>query len=226
MYKDKYLKYKTKYLELKNNYMYNMEGGSPDLIIHISGPSGAGKTTLGNKLKTKYNDKIIVKDIDDLRSEFMKEHYGNKEWDVIDKDAYQQYIDNFINKQDKPLIFVGLNHMPWWHPDLYYDMHSTHKFYIDISNENVIKQKCIRYLNKLSTKLESDKAIMNDLINNNEEFIRKINDRIKQECDAKEPIKLNEKWNKDYKNQDYIILPSEKIYDKVCKILNKKLKEN
>ena len=46
-YKDKYIKYKTKYLELKDTNISNMIGGRPDLIIHISGPSGAGKTTLG-----------------------------------------------------------------------------------------------------------------------------------------------------------------------------------
>ena len=42
------------------------------MIIHISGPSGAGKTTLGKKLKAYYKNKIIVKDLDDLRVEFIK----------------------------------------------------------------------------------------------------------------------------------------------------------
>lgn len=36
-------------------------------IIVISGVAGSGKTTLGNKLERKYSNKIIVKDIDDLR---------------------------------------------------------------------------------------------------------------------------------------------------------------
>ena len=47
------------------------------MIIHISGPSGAGKTTLGNKLKEKYGNKIIVKDMDDLRQDFIKTRYKN-----------------------------------------------------------------------------------------------------------------------------------------------------
>ena len=219
-YKDKYIKYKTKYLELKNTNISNMIGGHPNLIIHISGPSGAGKTTLGNKLERKYSNKIIVKDIDDLRMEFIKEHYGNKKWGVIDKNAYQQYIDDYINKQNKPLIFVGLNNMPWWHKDLYYDMHSIHKFYINIPDETVIKQKCIRQLHKLIN-LESDKMAMNDLINDNEKFIRLTTDVIKEECDAKQIIKLNKKWNKDYKKQGYRFLSREKIYDVVCKISDK-----
>jgi pantothenate kinase-related protein Tda10 len=70
-YKNKYIKYKTKYLELKNINMNNQNGGGKDnLIVHISGSQGAGKTTLGNKIKTKYNDTIYLKDLDDLYDEF------------------------------------------------------------------------------------------------------------------------------------------------------------
>jgi len=39
------------------------------LIIHISGASGSGKTTLGNKLKEQFKNKIVVKDLDNLRDE-------------------------------------------------------------------------------------------------------------------------------------------------------------
>ena len=48
------------------------------MIIHISGPSGSGKTTLGNKLKNEFKNKIVVKDLDDLRDEFIKSYYGKK----------------------------------------------------------------------------------------------------------------------------------------------------
>ena len=48
------------------------------LIIHISGASGSGKTTLGNKLKKHFKRKIIVKDLDDLRDEFIHQFYGKK----------------------------------------------------------------------------------------------------------------------------------------------------
>ena len=152
--------------------------------------------------------------------EFIKEHYGDKKWDVIDKDAYQQYIDDYIDKQDKPLIFVGLNNMPWWHKDLYYDMHPTYKFYIDIPDEIIIKQKCIRLLHDLKNIAISSRS-MNDLINNNKKFIRLITNRIKEECESKQIIKLNKKWNKDYKKQGYRFLSSKEIYDIVCKILDK-----
>ena len=70
-YKNKYIKYKTKYLELKNTYVNNQIGsGKDNLIVHISGPQGVGKTTLGNKIKKKYGDTIYLKDLDDLYDEF------------------------------------------------------------------------------------------------------------------------------------------------------------
>ena len=55
-YEEKYIKYKTKYLEFKNIKLNTQIGGGGNLIIHISGSQGAGKTTLGNKIKEKYND--------------------------------------------------------------------------------------------------------------------------------------------------------------------------
>jgi uridine kinase len=60
------------------------------IIIHISGASGSGKTTLGNKLKDKLGNKVIIKDLDDLRDEFITNFYGNKKWTYIDEDEYQK----------------------------------------------------------------------------------------------------------------------------------------
>ena len=79
--------------EIKNN-----------IVIHISGPSGVGKTTLGNKLKEKFGNKIMVKDLDDLRFEFVKEKYGSykKVWStkdfVWDKKGYQKWIDDYVTE--------------------------------------------------------------------------------------------------------------------------------
>jgi len=216
---------KKKYILLKNT----QEGGlkiikSPSLdnnkvIIHISGPSGSGKTTLGDKIKEKFNDDIIVKDIDDLRREFIKGYYGEKKWTIIDKPAYQKFIDDYINRQNKPIIFVGLNHMPWWHKNHYYDMHSTHNYYIDIDDATIIKQKCLRLLGNLP----NDDAAMNDLVHNNKLFLKLTKQAIDTSCDAKETIKMNKKWNKDYKEQGYNFMPREDIFKDVSIILNKTL---
>jgi hypothetical protein len=67
----------------------NNQIGGGNLIIHISGPQGAGKTTLGNKIKDKYGDHIYLKDLDDLYAEFSNQKKIND---------YQLFINNFIKK--------------------------------------------------------------------------------------------------------------------------------
>lgn len=190
------------------------------LIIHISGASGSGKTTLGNKLKEQFKSKIIVKDLDILRDEFIKEFYGNKKWTYIDENEYQSYIDSYINKQKKPIIFVGLNDNTVYgkNKNLYYNVHSQYNYYIDIDDMIIVKQKCIRLLNDIQT----DKMAMEDLIKNNEKFVKKFTEAIKIECSAKQTIKQNNKWKKDYEKQGYKFMSRENIYKSVVKILNNK----
>jgi ABC-type oligopeptide transport system ATPase subunit len=220
---DDYKNMKKNFLVLKNKNI--VKGGSPDLVIHISGASGSGKTTLGKKLEKKYGSKIVVKDIDDLRSEFIKEHYGDKEWQVIDKDAYQKFIDDYVEKINKPLIFVGLNNMFWWHKDLYYNMHSTYNFYINLDNETILKHKCIRHLTDVLNDITNNEKAINYMIDENKNFIKSLTEGIKRECNASKIIENNEKWKKDYKKQKYKITSREEIYDSVCKILDKKIKK-
>ena len=190
------------------------------LIIHISGASGSGKTTLGNKLKEQFKSKIVVKGLDNLRDEFIKEFYGNKKWTYIDENEYQSYIDSYINKQKKPIIFVGLNDNTVYgkNKNLYYNVHSQHNYYIEIDDMIIVKQKCIRLLNDIQT----DKMAMDDLVKNNEKFVKKFTEEIKIECSAKQTIKQNNKWKKDYKKQGYKFMSRENIYKSVVKILDNK----
>jgi uridine kinase len=191
-----------------------------NLIIHISGASGSGKTTLGNKLKEHFKSKIVVKDLDILRDEFIKEFYSNKKWTYIDENKYQSYINDYINKQKKPIIFVGLNDNTVYgkNKNLYYNVHSHHNYYIEIDDMIIVKQKCIRLLNDIQT----DKLAMEDLVKNNEKFVKKFIEAIKIECSAKHTIKQNNKWKKDYEKQNYKFMSRENIYKSVVKILNNK----
>jgi adenylate kinase family enzyme len=191
-----------------------------NLIIHISGASGSGKTTLGNKLKENFKSKIVVKDLDILRDEFIKEFYGNKIWTYIDENEYQLYINDYVNKQKKPIIFVGLNDNTIYgkNKNLYYNVHSQHNYYIEIDDMVIVKQKCIRLLNDIQT----DKMAMEDLVKNNEKFVKKFTEAIKIECNAKQTIKQNNKWKKDYEKQGYKFMSRENIYKSVVKILNNK----
>jgi adenylate kinase family enzyme len=228
---EKYSDYKQKYLEIKGQYGggidKNLVGKNlvdknlvgKNLVIHISGPSGSGKTTMGKKLEKRFGNNILIKDIDDLRAEFIKEYYGKKEWSVIDKDAYQKFIDAFVKKQKKPIIFVGLNNMPWWHKDVYYNMHSNHNFYIDIDSKIVLKQKCARYLKDFGN-ITKDEMAMNDLENNNSRFVNMVKRGFDNECNEKKTLKMNNKWNRDYKKQGYNILPRNELYKEVSKIIS------
>jgi deoxyadenosine/deoxycytidine kinase len=170
------------------SYIYNK---NEILIIHICGSSGSGKTTLGHRLYNKYGSLIIIKDIDNLRHEFINTFYKNKKFDIIDNKAYQEYIFNYINTIKKPLVFVGLNNMPWWHSDLYYNLKSTHNFYIDIDLNHIIQRIYKRDTNKLN-----------------------------KEYDIEMLVKANNKWIHDYKLQKYQFLSQEEIYKKVSNILD------
>ena len=191
-----------------------------NLVIHISGASGSGKTTLGNKLKEHFKSKIIVKDLDILRDEFIKEFYGNKKWTYIDENEYQLYIDSYINKQKKPIIFVGLNDNTVYgkNKNLYYNVHSQYNYYIELDDMIIVKQKFIRLLNAI----QNDKIEMEDLVLNNEKFLKRFTEAIIMRCSAKEIIKQNNIWKKDYEKQNYKFMSRENIYKSVVKILNNK----
>ena len=64
------------------------------------------------------------------------------------------------------------------------------------------------------------RAIEDGLLVNNEKFVKKFAQAIKRECGAKETIKMNRKWKKDYEKQGYGIMSRENIYKSVVKLLN------
>ena len=183
------------------------------IIIHISGASGSG-----NQLKELFGKKIIVNDLDDLRNEFIKIFYGDKKWTYINEKEYQ----NFIDKQKKPLVFVGLNDNTVYgkNKSLYYDLHSHYNYYIEIDDMIIVKQKCLRLLDDI----QNDKMAMKDLVKNNQLFVKMFSQAIKSECSAKETIKMNNKWKKDYEKQGYKLMSRENIFKNVVKILNNHIK--
>ena len=199
-----------------------------NLIIHISGCSGAGKTTLGEKLLEKFSDKIIVKDLDNLRSEFLKEEYKDKKMNEIKKEIwnegkYQQWIDNYIDKnKDKPIVLVGLNNIPWVNKFSYYNMHSKHNFYINLDFDTIFKQRCSRFMDNIFVK--NREKVLDNIIKNKNKEIKNIQDMFYNNCNYDEILEINKQFNKDYKEQKYKFMSREDIYEKVSKILNKAIK--
>jgi ABC-type oligopeptide transport system ATPase subunit len=137
-YQQKYIKYKTKYLE-------------KCLVVHISGTSGAGKTTLGNRLKDKYGELIYVKDMDDLHADFYQQ---NKIKD------YQKYIDKFIkDHNDRHLIITGLTAEKCLGvmddtDNTFYKIDTKYKYFIDIDIETNMRQLFMRQVAKLNDRKE------------------------------------------------------------------------
>ena len=188
------------------------------IIIHISGASGSGKTFLGNQLKEKFGKKIVVKDLDKLRDEHIKKTYDTSKGWSIDEVKYQKFIDDFIDKQKKPIIFVGLNDNPLGTKNIYYNVHSQYNYYIDIDDKIILKQKCIRFItDDLPSHL--DNQVINDIMNNNEFFIKQITKLIKGECSMNKMVKLNNKWKTYYMKQGYKFMSRENIFKNVSKIL-------
>ncbi len=186
-------------------------------IIHISGPSGSGKSALGDRLKKKFGTAISVVDLDDLRRDFIAAYYGKKKFARINKTKYQEYIDKFIKSHRGPLVIVGLNHMPWWHANHYYNVHSTHNYFIDLDDDTILKQKCVR----LFTEIVNDTRAMDDVVNNNGRFQKLMIEALQAECDKESSANFNAKWRKDYKLQGYKFLSRSLIYYRTVGILER-----
>lgn len=192
-------------------------------IIHISGASGSGKTTLGNNLQTYFNNKIIVKDLDELLDDYFDEHFGkNSSHNLgdINEESYQNYIYDYIRKQTEPIVFVGLNdNLIDFYPfrkDIYYDVQAKYKYYIDIDDNLIVKQKCMRFLDRI----KNDTDMMENIVTNNEDFMRQIIEKINIECNKEYIMQWINKWKIYYKNQGYEFMPREDIYDDIIKIIN------
>ena len=61
----------TKYKKNKTKKIY---GGKKNIIIHIAGTQGSGKSTIGNRLLETYPNKIYVCDLDNLHTDFLTEY--------------------------------------------------------------------------------------------------------------------------------------------------------
>ena len=192
------------------------------MIIHISGASGSGKTILGKKIKKEFGNDIIVKDLDNLREEFMNKLQNLKSNLLFDENKYQRFINRYIEKnKKKSIVFVGLNDNVWGKTkNMYYELKADYKYYIDIDEKIITQQKCKRFIKEtLPKKVDENKK---DISNKNLEFIENITEEIKENCSLIETIKLNKKLKNDYKKMNYSFMTRTSIFNDIFEILKSK----
>ena len=59
----------------------------------------------------------------------------------------------------------------------------------------------------------------NNIVIDNQKFIKLITSIAKDECSAKKTIKLNKKFNSDYKKMGYIFMSRNRIYSTLTQLL-------
>ena len=240
-YNSKYIKYKTKYLQLNNNELVG--GSNKNLIIHIAGSSGVGKTTLGLKLKKKYGDKIVVKDLDDLRDDFKKYHEDkNTNVEVFKKNFkknYQSFLDNYVHKQNKILIITGINTYindeQFKYRDILFKIkyklntHANYKFCIDLPTDVILKQRWYReydmYVKFTCEDLKESKDRLYEVYKNQDDTfdINKVVPDLEWIFDRKLHEMHIDNWNMFYKKEGYEFLSREDIFKNIVKLIDSSL---
>ena len=146
--------------------MSNQIGSSKNIIIHISGFPGSGKTTLGKKLEKMFKN-IIVYDTDGFIQHHTKEGKQLlqldklkkwKEYKILWKNTIKNKINRFISKyHNKIIVFVGSldNFAP---SNTIYNIKTNYKFVLDIPLNELMKRYYLRIYKKeqKSTDKESD----------------------------------------------------------------------
>jgi hypothetical protein len=186
----------------------HIQKGAGKIVIHISGCQGSGKSTIGKILVQKYGDKIIVKDLDDLRDEFSKQ---------IDIKNYNEYINNYINYNKKPIILTGLTAEKCLglmndDNDTFYEIKTKYRYFIHIDNNEVLRQRFYRQIDKL---VERKEYFFNEWLIN-----KKIQNKLFRFINLSQWEKNNIECIKIHKKYEYIFLNHEEIINQISKILD------
>lgn len=194
---------------MKNIYNATTQNGGNNMIIHISGTQGSGKSTIGKKLLKKYENRIIVYDLDELYNEYNNLYDTNK--------SYQEFLYDKISSDLKPIILVGLDAELCLgimeDSDLMYDLKANYKYYIETSVDT-LKQRFYRQIEKLAERKE---WFFKEWVKNQENIQKKLYRFV----DINGWQENNKKCDELYKNRGYKFMKSSDIYEEVCDILEK-----
>lgn len=202
-----------------------------NLVFHIV---GIGSYFSNSEWLRNHISKImVVEDIDSLKLDFIRYLYGNDyytkeinfsdEIKHLDKNKFQKYIDDFINKQTKPILFFGNNNYKInnKNKDLYYDLHSQYNYYKTENDRHIITYKILHFLDSAMDYKGYD--IEEDIvIKNNKTFVKNFIKKFKKECSGKYIIKQSDKEKENYKKRGYKLMSDVEIYETILKILKNK----
>ena len=128
------------------------------ILIHIAGTTGSGKTTLGKKIKEKYPFLKVV-DLDDFHANLPSMY--KKEFLSLDRNSfYKLYLEKglirFVKEhEDQSVVLVGFNGTGGFKTvNKYIDIPAKHKFYIDIPENVILRQRFNRYVDYLNSHRE------------------------------------------------------------------------
>lgn len=120
----------------------------PKVYMHIDGPSGAGKTTLMNKIK-KLNLNIAIEDLDEFDDQASKninlpQGWKQDSWDEFKEEFYeekQRILEKYIKENNKKkIILVGINN----EGDKSLKFNADHKILIDTKPEEALERRIRR----------------------------------------------------------------------------------
>lgn len=193
------------------------------MIIHISGSSGSGKTTIGNKIKKMFNNKVAVFDVDDLHmNPLTRPKYWNElsktksitEAKKVWKKLIHKTITETIEKNsNKIIIFVGLIQMslPSKYNKCFYEITNVnYKFFLDVPINLLLERYYTRlcYYQKIGTKKQNEIYWKN--VGLNKQYI----------MGSQDIIDINIENIKHAKKYNYKIMNNENIIKKLKKIFN------
>lgn len=121
-----------------------------NIIIHISGFPGSGKSTLGEKIQKLFKN-IIICETDEFIQHFTKEgkqllklENDIKKYKILWKQTIKNKINEVVSKyKNKIIIFVGSldNFAP---PNTIYKIRAKYKFMLDVELNEILKRYYLR----------------------------------------------------------------------------------
>lgn len=145
--------------------MYNQKNNEKKLIVHITGPPKSGKRIMAEQLHKQFGNEIIIQDPYQIQEDF-----NNKSFEQIIT-AHQKTLDDFINKQTKPIIFFGINNIHGKHKVHFFDLHTNYKFNINQDLDEMFTVYCTKVLKHIPKQEEWPPNFSNKLIEENTKIL-------------------------------------------------------